>query len=93
MLRAVWEWFASNYVSGKDVPQLDDKEGGKIPGKGIYKCQFINGINIYEVALTFVLSVETRDGKFRYRMYKFIGENKNTSLLGGASHKLIQNRL
>ena len=89
--RAVREWFVSNYVSGKDVLQLDDKEEGKMLGKGIHKYQFINGINISEVALTFVLSIEARDGKYRYRMYKFIGENKNTSLLGGANATNLSN--
>ncbi|WP_375416173.1 DUF4468 domain-containing protein [uncultured Hymenobacter sp.] len=83
--QAVREWFVSNYVSGKDVLQVDDKDAGKILGKGIHKYQFVNGINISEVALTFVLSVETKDGKFRYRMYNFTGGNKNTSLLGGAN--------
>ena len=83
--QAVREWFVSNYVSGKDVLQVDDKEAGKILGKGIHRYQFINGINISEVALTFVLSVEAKDGKFRYKMYNFTGGNRNTSMLGGAN--------
>ena len=89
--RAVREWFVSNYVSGKDVLQLDDKEEGKMLGKGIHKYQFVNGINISEVALTFVLSIEARDGKYRYKMYKFIGENKNTSMLGGTNATRLSN--
>ena len=60
-------------------------------GKGIHKYQLINGINISEVALTFVLSIEARDGKYRYRMYKFIGENKKTSMLGGTNATHLSN--
>ena len=61
--------------------QLDDKAEGKMMGKGLYRYSFLNGINISQVAMRFTLALDVKDGKYRYRIYNFVGDNVNTSLL------------
>jgi|GEM_PF-2746504 len=78
-------WFVDTYVDAKEVLQLDDKADGKMMGKGRYKYSFLNGINISQVLMRFTLALDVKDGKYRYRMYNFEGDNVNTSLLGGAN--------
>ncbi|MDJ0367282.1 DUF4468 domain-containing protein [Hymenobacter sp. H14-R3] len=78
-------WFVDTYVDAKEVLQLDDKADGKMMGKGRYKYSFVNGINISQVLMRFTLALDVKDGKYRYRMYNFEGDNVNTSMLGGAN--------
>lgn len=78
-------WFVDTYVDAKEVLQLDDKADGKMMGKGRYKYSFINGINVSQVLMRFTLALDVKDGKYRYRMYNFEGDNVNTSMLGGAN--------
>jgi hypothetical protein len=78
-------WFVDTYVDAKEVLQLDDKADGKMMGKGRYKYSFLNGINISQVLMRFTLALDVKDGKYRYRMYNFEGDNTNTSMLGGAN--------
>jgi hypothetical protein len=78
-------WFVDTYVDAKEVLQLDDKADGKMMGKGRYKYSFLNGINISAVTMRFTLALDVKDGKYRYRIYNFSGDNENTSLLGGAN--------
>jgi hypothetical protein len=79
------EWFVNTYVDAKEVLQLDDKADGKLIGKGAYKYSFVNGINVSQVRLRFILNLDVKDGRYRYRIYTFSGENTNTSMLGGAN--------
>lgn len=78
-------WFVDTYVDAKEVLQLDDKADGKMMGKGRYKYSFINGINLSQVLMRFTLALDVKDGKYRYRMYNFEGDNVNTSMLGGTN--------
>lgn len=85
LYRAGRTWFVDTYVDAKEVLQLDDKADGKMMGKGRYKYSFLNGINISAVTMRFTLALDVKDGKYRYRIYNFVGDNENTSLLGGAN--------
>lgn len=78
-------WFVDTYVDAKEVLQLDDKADGKMMGKGLYKYAFLNGINVSQVLMRFTLALDVKDGKYRYRIYNFSGDNTNTSMLGGAN--------
>ena len=78
-------WFVDTYVDAKEVLQLDDKAEGKMMGKGLYRYSFLNGINISQVLMRFTLALDVKDGKYRYRIYNFAGDNVNTSMLGGAN--------
>jgi hypothetical protein len=53
------EWFAKNFKSVKDVLQMDDKEAGKLIGKG----NFDIGDNCY---YNFTLSIFIKDNKYKY---------------------------
>lgn len=77
------EWFVNTYKDANAVIQLDDKDAGKLMGKGVYKYAFANGINISQITLTFTVNIDIKDGKYRCRIYAFSGDNANTSMLGG----------
>jgi len=52
------EWFVETYFDAKSVLQLDDAAGGKMMGKGVYKYSFVNGINVSEITMRFILNLE-----------------------------------
>jgi hypothetical protein len=85
------EWFVETYFDAKSVLQLDDAAGGKMMGKGVYKYSFVNGINVSEITMRFILNLETKDGRYRYRIYSFYGDNTNTSMLGGENATNVSN--
>lgn len=78
-------WFVDTYVNAKDVLQLDDKAEGKMMGKGIYRYTFFNGLGVSQVIMHFTLALDIKDGKYRYRMYDFLGDNVNTDMLSGVT--------
>lgn len=82
-------WFVDTYVDSKEVLQLDDKTDGRMIGKGTYKYSFLNGINISNVVLHFTLLLDVKDGKYRYRMYDFRGDNVNTGLLSDPELRVL----
>jgi|ERR1035437_207025 hypothetical protein len=69
-------WFANTFKSAKSVIQLDDKEAGKIIGKGFIEVvtPFKAGVmgtvgfvgNVY-----FTLDIQTKDGKYKYVLSNF----------------------
>ncbi len=61
------EWFAENYVSSKDVIQLEDKEAGTIIGNG---SRIINTtVNGYLVVqLNYTISISIKDFKIKIEM-------------------------
>ena len=63
----VHEWFALRFVSANDVIQLNDKENGKMIGKGNFK---VSPKNVYGVVsemgrVDFTLTVLCKDGKYK----------------------------
>jgi hypothetical protein len=65
------EWFANTFKSAKDVIQLDDKEAGKIVGKGFYDAgipKSYGGIIHSPLigSVNFTVEIQTKDGKYKY---------------------------
>jgi len=58
----IYEWFARTYNSANDVIQLNDKENGKIVGKGIFKIDYYQR----KPTISHTISVYVKDGRFRY---------------------------
>lgn len=56
------EWFAKSFVSSKAVLEMDDKEAGKLIGKGYADTPEL-GKNC---VMYFLLSVYVKDDKYRY---------------------------
>jgi hypothetical protein len=74
-------WFVDTYVGAKEVLQLDDKADGKMIGKGGHQYSFVIGITISQIFMRFTLALDVKDGKYRYRIYDFAGDNTNTTKL------------
>jgi len=63
------EWMARTYNSSKDVIQMQDKNNGKIIGKGVTSF-----LNIYvEIPCEYTVTIDVRDNKYRIIFENFIG--------------------
>jgi len=66
------QWFVDYFKSSKDVIQNEDKDQGRIIGKGIilvpWKTVASNGF--YDDKIT--IQIDVKDGKYRYRIYDMI---------------------
>lgn len=84
-------WFAEKYNSAQDVIQLDDKENGKIIGKGKFKYNsnvfsYSNGTKGY---ISYTISIAVKDGRYKYEIKNFIHEGNSLNPGGAASLGLI----
>jgi len=77
------EWFVNIFKSAKDVIQLNDKEAGKIIGKGNFNAGIAHcraGMihqPIYGV-VNFTVEIQTKDGKYKYNFSNFQFKYLNT---------------
>jgi hypothetical protein len=64
------EWFAKTYNSSNNVIQLNDKESGKIIGKGGFTISPIHQWGNIKTPQTFfvnyTLTIQIKDGKYKY---------------------------
>lgn len=78
-------WFARSFKSSMDVVQLDDKENGKIIGKGI--ISFENpGLKIGKNAsgyFEFMITIDIKQNKFRYTIENIRHESYKDNNSGG----------
>lgn len=67
-------WFAKTFVSANSVIQLDDKEAGKIIGKGA--LVYDDGSDYYKVhhTIRYTLTVNVKNNKYRFVLSDFINE-------------------
>jgi len=77
------EWFARTFKSSQDVIQFDDKETGKIIGKGFSSGSFRGQLGVtVPTDVYFTMSVATKDNKYKYEISaitaKFQAGNKLT---------------
>lgn len=66
------EWFAKAFKSSINVIQMDDKENGKIIGKGltqVYHKSF--GKSYPSGNINFTISLYLKDGKYKYEITNF----------------------
>ena len=68
-------YFVDNYKSAKDVIQYDDKDQGKIIGKGLlylkdYQSLLITGISETR-EIYYSTEIVCKDGKYKYKLYDF----------------------
>lgn len=70
------EWFARTFVSSKEVIQMDDKDAGKIIGKG--SASGINKLGTW-ASVTFhvdyIVAITVKEGRYRYEISNFSIEN------------------
>lgn len=66
------EWFAESFKSANDVLQMDDKENGKLIGKGSMpvSVQYKSAFNTVPIILhaTFTIKVSVKDSTYKYEI-------------------------
>jgi len=65
------EWFVKTFVSAKEVIQLDDKEVGKIIGKGSSNTSYTYLGVFVSVNIDYTISITLKDNKYRYEITSF----------------------
>lgn len=66
------QWFVDYFRSSKDVIQNEDKDQGRIIGKGIIFIKLKALVTqTYDDKIT--IQIDCKDGKYRYRIYDMIG--------------------
>lgn len=71
------EWFAKAFKSAQDVIQMNDKENGKIVGKGNFGDININvnlGLVPVEGHVNFTISIYFKEGKYKFEITDFYHE-------------------
>lgn len=66
-------WLANNYVSAKDVIQLEDKEAGKLIAKGFHKVPMksVFGNVVSYDQIWSIATIEVKDNKYRITINQF----------------------
>jgi hypothetical protein len=86
-------YVAKNFRSGKDVIQLQDKDAGKIIGKGSikYDAPGFNPGTFYSGYFRFMIMVDCKDNKYKYSISQVSHESDHegysTNLYGGRKTK------
>lgn len=65
------EWIAVTFKSANAVIQLKDKEAGKLIAKGQMDIPIKAGIFKTDLNVQFTISIETRDGRYRFVISDF----------------------
>lgn len=63
-------WFVNAFKSAKDVIQMQDKEAGKIMGKGAFQCSI--GALLPALDMTVTITIIAKDGRYKYILNNFI---------------------
>ncbi len=66
-------WFAEVYKDAKEVIQVDDKESGKIIGKGTepFTQSFMTSSAITKGGISYIIKVFLKDGRYKYEITDF----------------------
>lgn len=86
-------WFAETYKSSQDVIQMDDKESGKIIGKGAikYYSNVFVGSEGTKGFIFYTITVQVKDGRYKYEITDFNHEGNPYNSGGQLSFGLITN--
>lgn len=82
LYQSIRSWFVDNFVNSDAVLKMDDKESGRMMGKGSCVATWINGVNSHEVTFKFTLKIDVKDNKVRYKVYDILCVDKSLMLLG-----------
>ena len=67
-------FFANTFKSAKDVIQLEDKENGRIVGKGLSNI-YITVLTPVKMKLHYSILIECKDGRYKYTIYDLYYED------------------
>lgn len=77
------EWLAKTYRSSKDVIQMEDKEAGKIIGKGLTIVYVkVLGMKFDAGPMRYTIAMYFKDGKFKYEFSNFYHEGNRLEKIG-----------
>ncbi len=65
------EWFAKTFVSAQKVIQMDDKDAGKIIGRGTARGVESSFLSPVSFTLYYTVSITMKDGRYRYEITDF----------------------
>ena len=74
--------FVKCFRDSKAVLQLEDKENGKIVGKGTGICEFRYALVKYKMRWLFTLDITVKNGKYRVQLYDFSEHEIYTPQIG-----------
>lgn len=66
------QWFVDYFKSSKDVIQNEDKDQGRIVGKGIILIPWKTMMGSGEYNCRITIQVDVKDNKYRYKIYDMI---------------------
>jgi hypothetical protein len=75
------EWFARSFRSANDVIQMDDKDAGKLIGKGNFVIP--GGMYLADGRVRFTISVFTKEGRYKYEITDFVHIANDNTYSGG----------
>lgn len=90
-------FFADAFKSAKDVLQYDDREEGKVIGKGNLSIE--GGQSVFLTYVTekwtvnFSLEIFSKDGKYRYRIYDFSIDSRRVASGGNTPDNIYNTKL
>jgi len=67
-------FFANTFKSAQDVIQVDDKENGRIVGKGFSEITLV-ALYPYQAKMYYTISVSCKDGRYKYEIYDIYYQN------------------
>jgi len=68
------EWLANSFKSAKSVIEMQDKEAGKIVGKGTNDYISESLFNTITHHINFTFTIDVRDSKYRIRITNFVDD-------------------
>jgi len=85
------EWFALTFRSSNDVIQLEDKQNGKLIGKGAFKytSRILYGSEGTKGWVYYTLTIQVKDGRYKFDLTNFIHEGNPNNTGGALSFNLI----
>jgi len=81
---AALAWYGSAYRSAKAVFDVQDREAGRIVGKPLFKYEpsRFMGSAVIRGVVTYSVTIEVKDGRYRYIIGNFVHEGSRSVSLG-----------
>lgn len=67
-------WFVNTFRDAKEVIQLQDKDAGRVMGKGLFRLTLV----MLTRSIHFTITIDVKDDRYRYTITDFIIEWHNT---------------
>ena len=82
------EWFVKTFSSANHVIQMDDKDAGKIMGKGLTRSFYTVMMTSVQHETNYLISVHVKDNRYKYEISNIVDE-QGTSRIRYTLEELI----